>query len=413
VLVIDRARYEPRAIIAASLRCMVRRFDADLLSPDDAAELMDWFAEVERLAVAGKTLAARRAVEGEPWLESGDRSAADWLAKRTGSTVGESRAVLDTGVALQHAPLTDKAFRSGSLSLKKAEALATAGAADPTAESRLLELAGSTSLQKLRDECARVRAAADPDPGETHARARRGRFWRRWTDPEGGRCGMYRLPVEEAAALEAAAQPFIDAVIDAARRDGRREPSEAYAADGLVAMAKAVGHDEERPSARGGRGRRRMRDRRELIGLVNVESLRRGSVEAGEMCEIAGIGPVPLDIAREVFGDAVLRIVIRDGVDVRTVVHTGRTASAVQETAVLVRDGGRCRRPRCDLPISEIDHVEGFTKTRQTTLDDLAGLCAHDHDLKTRGGHSYRITAEGRVEWTRPDGVTEYEHPPP
>ena len=410
---VHRARYEPKAIIAASLRQMVGRLDADGIPPPDAIELVDWFAEIERLAVAGKTLAARRAVEGEPWLTSGERSGSDWLAKRTGSTVGEARAVLDTGVALASAPATSQAFRAGLLSIKQAEAVATAARLDPSAEARLLELARSSSLQKLRDEAARVRAAADPDPDGTHERVHRSRFWRRWTDPEGGRCGSYRLTPETAAVLEAAAQPFIDGAIDTARRAGVREPSEAYAADGLVAMGAAATARSAVPVARGGRGRRRLRDRRELIGIVNVESLRRGSVEPGESCEIAGVGPVPLDVARDLFGDALLRIVVRDGNDIRTVVHTGRTASSLQETAVLVRDGGRCRRPPCDLPISEIDHTAGFTKTRQTTLDDLAGLCAHDHDLKTYGGHSYRITEHGHVEWTRPDGTMEYEHPPP
>jgi hypothetical protein len=95
------------------------------------------------------------------------------------------------------------------------------------------------------------------------------------------------------------------------------------------------------------------------------------------------------------------------------VVHTGRTANAVQETAVLVRDGGRCVRPSCGLPISEIDHITGFTTTRTTTLDDLAGLCAHDHDLKTRHGHTYERTADGRVRWRRPDGTIEEDRPPP
>ena len=409
--VVELALLEPKARIAASLRQVVRDLDVDSLVPADAVALVDWFAEVERLAVAGKTLAARRAVDGEPWLSSGDRSAADWLAKRTGTTVGEARAVLDTGSALVQAPATRDAFCLGALSLKQAEAVASAAKADPRAETRLLELVHRTSLQKLRDECARVRAAADPDPEATHRRIKRDRFWRRWTDADGARCGTYKLTPEAGALLEAAAQPFMDAAIDAARGAGLREPSEAYAADGLVAMA-ASGTG-ERPDARGGRGRRRLGERRELIGIVNLESLRRGSVEAGKMCEIAGVGPVPVESARELFGDALLRIVIRDGKDVRTVVHTGRTANGVQETAVLVRQDGRCLRPTCGLPISEIDHTRGFTNTRTTTLDDLGGFCGPDHDLKTYGGHSYRFDADGSVEWIRPDGTIEYERPPP
>jgi hypothetical protein len=261
-----------------------------------------------------------------------------------------------------------------------------------------------------------VRAAAEADPAARHARIHRDRHWRRWTDAEGARCGLYRLTPEVGAILEAAAQPFIDQAIDAARRTGEWEPSEAYAADGLVAMAASTTSStahQASATARGGRGRRRLRNRRELIGIVDVEAFRRDTASAGATCEIAGVGLVPVSVAREIFGDALLRIVIRDGVDIRTVVHTGRTASALQETAVLVRDGGRCRRPRCDLLISEIDHKTGFPETGPVALDDLFGLCGTDHDNKTLHGHRYRVDSEGRVEWIRPDGVTEYERPPP
>ena len=396
---------------------MVRGFDADIVSAADAVALVDWFAEIERLAAAGKTLAAGRAAQGEPWRDSGDRCGADWLAKRTGTTVSEARSTLDTAANLALAPETDRALRRGELSPKQAEAVAAAAAAtDPNAEHKLLDIARHQSLQKLRDEAARVRAAAT-DPNQRHERIRRGRFWRRWTSADGARCGTYSLTPEAAAILEAAAQPFIDTAIDEARRTGNHEPFEAYAADGLVALAAAGaaldGHVQPDTPARGGRGRRRLRDRRELIALVDLHALQRGEIEPGETCEIAGVGPVPVHVVRELFGDALLRIVIRDGVDIRTVVHTGRTASAVQETAVLVRDRGRCLRPRCGLPISEIDHNHGFTATGPTTLEDLGGLCGPDHDLKTRAGHTWHRDHHGHIQWTRPDGTIEYEHPPP
>ena len=403
-----------RSAIAAALRAVVGSLDAGTLSPADAVRLVDWFAEIERLAVAGKTIAVGRAVEAEPWRATGERSGADWLARRTGTTVGEARDTLHTAANLQEAPRTAAAFRNGELSLKQAEAVASAVAVDPAAEDRLLEVAERESLQKLRDHAARVRAAADPDPEGRHERLHRARSWRRWTDRDGARCGSYRLTPEVGALLEAAAQPFIDAAIDEARRAGRHEPSEAVAADGLVAMAASTTTATDAPvRSRGGRGRRRLKDRRELIALVDLDALRRGSTEPGETCEIAGVGAVPVDVVRRVFGDALLRIVIRRGVDIRTVVHTGRTASALQETAVLVRDGGRCIRPVCDLAISEIDHREGWAVTRTTTLDDLGGLCGHDHDLKSRQGHTYRRGEDGVVEWILPDGTVERGRPPP
>jgi hypothetical protein len=166
-------------------------------------------------------------------------------------------------------------------------------------------------------------------------------------------------------------------------------------------------------AARGGRGRKRLSDRRELLLIADLSAWRRGFLLAGETCEIPGIGPISLDAARELFGDALLRVVIRDGVDIRTVVHTGRTANALQETAVLVRQRGRCGRPGCSLPISEIDHTTDYTTSRITTLDQLAGLCGHDHDLKTRHRHTYRLEPDGTITWIRPDGGQEHQRPPP
>ena len=58
-----------------------------------------------------------------------------------------------------------------------------------------------------------------------------------------------------------------------------------------------------------------------VIVVVDIEALRRGEVEAGETCEIRGVGPVSVAAARELLGDAALAIVIKDGVDVMNVTH--------------------------------------------------------------------------------------------
>jgi hypothetical protein len=449
---------DPLAIARNTVAQFVASFDPASVDESRAAALVELFSGLERFAVAGRTLAAGRVADSCLWRDAGERSAADWLARRTGVTVGAARATVETAARLSSCPRTDAAFRRGGLTFAQVEAITAAVVADPSAEPGLLAVAACQGLGKLREACARARAAADPDPDETHAQVRRTRSWRRWTDASGARCGTYRLSPEDGAVLEAAAQPFIDLAFSTARDAGVREPAAAYAADGLVAMAASTmtatrddergerdERDDESPTAepgggpddgapgggtddapggrsdagsrrrrrRSGRGRQRTARRRELIGLVNLESLRRGSVEPGELCEIAGVGPVPLAVARDVFGDALLRIVIRDGSDIRTVVHTGHTASTLQETAVLVRDGGRCVRPTCSAPITEIDHVEDYHYTRRTTLDELAGLCAADHDNKTYGGHRYWRGDRG-WEWHPPNAApVEYEHPPP
>ena len=390
------------AEIRSSLQRVVGGLEADLLEPAAAESLVAEFATIKRVAAAGEALAARRVAGSGRWRQSGLRSEAEWLAWRTGESVGAARAVLETASHVGELAATSEAFRNGSLSVSQANAIATAAAADPSAEVSLLAFADGAPLTKLRERCDRVRTAAMPDREGRLGRIHRDRYWRTWTDAEGARCGQYRMTPELAAIVEAQAQPFVDAAFGQARLEGREESSEAYAADGLVAMAHAA--------AAGGDAA--PTGRAEVVALVNLESLQRGHVHPGEVCEIAGVGSVPVRVARELFGEALLKVVIRDGVDVRTVVHAGRHPNAAQRTAIFVRDQGRCVRPACRRPIAEIDHIDDYARTGRTTLDELAGLCVHDHRLKTHRGHSYRHGDHG-WEWHHPDGTIEHERPPP
>jgi hypothetical protein len=385
--------------ISTELEGVVSALDGDVLSPADAEHLLEEFTRIERMAAAGKAIAAERVAESGRWRRNGDRNEADWLAKKTGETIGSARSTLGTAKRLRKCEKTSKAFRKGKLSKSQAEAIAGAAEVDPEAEDRLLGLAETSGLQKLRDACDRVRAVKR-DAESTHERIHRTRYWRKWTDRDGARMGQYKLTPEVAAAVEAAAAPFVEAAFRAAREKGEHEPSEAYAADGLAAMARAANGSDEGKGAT------------EAIVLVNLESIHRGSVEGEEVCEIPGVGPVPLSVARDLLGEAFLKLVIRDGVDIRTVVHLGRQPTAAQRTAIFVRDGGRCVRPTCDRRIRQIDHIEPWADTHQTTLDELAGLCAGDHDRKTHRGHRYRHGPNG-WEWTTPDGIVEHERPPP
>jgi hypothetical protein len=394
------------ADLRGRLQSLVAGLDADVLEPVEAERLVGEFATIEHVAAAGKALAARRVAESGRWRRAGERSEAEWLARATGDSVGAARATLETAAKMRELPATDAAFRGGELSGPQASAIASAAHADPGSEQKLLGMSQAAPLTKLRDECDRVRAAAT-DGEARRKRIHQNRYWRKWTDGEGARCGQYRMTPEEAAKLEAAAQPFIDAAFRRARDEGREEPSEAYAADGLVDMARAAArptddNDGDTPTTSA-----------EMVVVVNLESLLADDVDPDcETCHIAGVGPVATSVARDLFGDALLKIVIRDGVDIRTVVHPGRHPTAAQRTAILVRDRGRCVRPTCRRPIAQIDHIDDWNHTLHTTLDELAGLCVHCHRLKTHRGHRYRHGERG-WEWHHPDGSIEYQHPPP
>jgi hypothetical protein len=178
--------------IRTELEAIVTRLDGDVLSPEDAEHLLGELTAIERIASAGKSVAARRVADSGRWRTSGERSEADWLAKQTGETVGAARGTLETAKKLKRCPKTAKAFRKGKLSKPQAEAIAGAVEADADAEDRLLGMAETSALGKLRDECDRVRAAKR-DAESTHERIHRIRYWRKWTDRDGARMGQYKL----------------------------------------------------------------------------------------------------------------------------------------------------------------------------------------------------------------------------
>ncbi len=49
---------------------------------------------IERLAAAAKTLLAERVDESRAWARDGDRSSAEYLARKAGTSVGAARAGL-------------------------------------------------------------------------------------------------------------------------------------------------------------------------------------------------------------------------------------------------------------------------------------------------------------------------------
>lgn len=119
---------------------------------------------------------------------------------------------------------------------------------------------------------------------------------------------------------------------------------------------------------------------------MDIEAFRRGHTNAGERCELAGVGPVPVAMVEHFVGRSRLELVVRNGVDIASVVSLGRTIPRALRTALQVRDG-TCVVPGCDVrsPL-EVDHVIPFAQGGPTALHNLASLCPHHHDLKTYRG---------------------------
>jgi hypothetical protein len=346
---------------------------------------------MERMCAAAKALAARRATDCGAWKRAGERSPAAWLARKSGSSLGTAIGELATAEALPALPATDKALRSGQLSPAQAREIATAAGADPDAERRLLKVARDDDLKGLQQACERVRQAARPDDGAgANEEIHRRRFVRRST-----RNGAGRLEAEgtqaDIAAIWAAMQPWRERAYKQAREAGRREPSEAYDFDALLAMAQSSG----------GAGGERARPAAHIEVLVDYEALVRGSLQPGERCCLGDGTPIEVATVRGLLGDAVIDALATDGVDVYRIANVCRGATADQRKTLAVRDP-ECVVPGCHVNQHlEIDHICGWAITRKTVLGDLCRLCRFHHRQKTYLGA--RLSGgPGAWEWTPP-----------
>ena len=265
------------------------------------------------------------------------------LSRTTGTSVGQALEVIDTGKALPDLPHTDRAFRSGALSPAQAKEIARAGRADPSAEGRLVEKAQHQSLSELKEECRKVTAAAtDEDQRDEKIHAER--YLRHYTDSEGAGRIDAKMRTRDLALLLSYLQPFQDRVFARARADGRRDPSEAYALDAMLAMAETAadgdGDDAANDEAPPARPLRRWNPKPSIRLRADMSAVLRGHTISGETCEIPGVGPVPVSFVRALLPESIIHIVLTHGVDVLNVTdHSRHVADAV-------RGGGRGARRR-------------------------------------------------------------------
>lgn len=351
-------------------------FEPALLTASEAEGVMERAARIEHMAAAVKAAAAARLAETELWRNGGDRSPAHMLARRTGESVGKANQQLETARKLRDRPKTDAAARAGKLSPDQAAAIAEAADADPKAEDDLLKLAEKASLGELRDEAARRKAAAT-DPEDQHKAIHDSRHVRSWTGPDGAWNLGARGTVDKGADFMARVQARADQLFAKARAEGRREPREAYLYDALMDLV--CGEAAAGPTGKASRAK--------VIVRVDFEALLRGRPIEGEVCEIAGYGPVPVSVVAEILarGDTFLAAVITGGQGICGVAHLGRPPTAVQRSG-LEWLYPTCAVEGCNAPVAEWDHRLDWATSHITVFDWLDGLCAHDHDKKTLEG---------------------------
>lgn len=357
------------ANLVETVRDLVAALETDGMSADDVARLVELFAELERLALAGRTLAGRRVERSKVWREQGYSSPARWMAATAQTTVASAITTIETGRRLEELPAVRRALQSGTLSAVQVAEISAAAAADPAAERSLLETAHTSTVARLRDRCREVVAAANEDP-DADERLHRSRYLRSWSDADGAFRLDARLTPDSGARLIATVRARARALQEQARRAGSKETADAYAADGLVSLA-----DDGTPGTR-------------AVVHVHVDrsAWNRGRIEREERCFIPGVGPIPVAAARRLASDGIVKAVLADAADVKAVAHFGRTIPARVRTALEARDV-TCVVPGCDeREALEIDHIKPLGEGGETSLANLARLCRWHHSLKTHRG---------------------------
>jgi uncharacterized protein DUF222 len=387
------AGVDPLGEVLAAVRSLVAGFEVDGLDAHEAAQVVEECAEAERLLAALRVLAAATLEDKALWRREGFRSVAAWMASKTGTAVGPAVATMEMAALLADLPVVAEAFRSGRLSEAQAREIAAVTADVPDAEEQLVEAAGKLTLRGLQEECHRVEAAAAVDEDDRYRQVHRRRKIRAWVDRHNVARLSATMTPDDLARVMSEIDRRCGEIVEGAIRGRWFESWEAHRVDALVEMA-IPDIDVPAPPAS------------MVHVVVDYEALMRGHTVAGEKCEIPGIGPIPVTLARQMSEDCILKVLVTKGVDVVAVAHGGYTIPAHLRTALDVRDP-KCIVPGCDARRRlQKDHRNAFGRTQVTKLEDLAHLCPFHHYLKTFCGYTYR-GGPGTWEWIPPENRDE------
>ncbi len=346
----------------------------------------------------------------EGWRLQGFGSAAEWLAWRTGVTLGTARERVRTALALTQLPQTSAAMRNGELSFSKVRALTRA--ATPDNEATLLELARSGSAAMLERV---VRGWKKLDrAGELRAEQlrHRTRTFSAWVDDDGMVVVKGRLDPEVGAALMRAVEAASDALFrdstqaNADPTDDTTPEQRRADAVGLIAeRALAAGLGGEGAPVSGSRA-----ERYQVMLHVDPETL----TEHGEpgKSELEDGTRVSAETSRRIACDAGVVRIARGANG--AVVGVGRKTRSVPPSvrrALEVRDRG-CRFPGCGLRFTDAHHVKHWADGGETSLRNLVLLCRKHHRAVHEGGVRVRLDVEGRVAFFAPSGRVLADVPP-
>jgi hypothetical protein len=367
---------------------MVREAEPGSASGDQALEVVDLLAEAERAASSGIALFSPVVVETGAFAKQGHGNAAEWLGGVSGTSAGVAKGRLVAAERAAGDPSLTAALHEGELSTAQLELISATAAAAPGSAEDLLVLTGEgASHRQLNDAASRLRAAARSKEDERVRRERvhQQRHFRWHQSPEGGIRGEFSCDEVDwariAPRLEAAARERWKAA-------GKGESLDAHRLDAFLGIMAGTGAGSTA--------------RPHTLVIIDAEALRRGTAQGDETCEIDGIGPVSVAAGTELIGEGGMQLLVKDGVDIRTVTSTRRDLPQRVEAALIVRDRTCVVRNCGKRHALQADHCwVDYGDDGPTCLDNLALLCPEHHDLKTHGGWRL-VGGPGHWDWIAP-----------
>jgi hypothetical protein len=373
----------------ATIKRVVRAATPQSMSGEEARALTDLFADGERTCASGIAVCAPRVSETGSFAKEGYTSAPDWLAAVSGTSASAAKSRLAAAHRAATVPELAHALHKGALSSQQLNLVTSATAADPDAARTLLGLLDDrASHQELSQTADRLRACARSKESERQRRARiHAARHLRWRQADGGGVrGEFLCDEVQWARVAPALEAATKARWKGAGGTGD-DTYEGHPMDALVQLLAGQGGGAARPR---------------VLVHVDAEALRRGTTNTGEICEIEGIGPVPVEAVTELLGEASMEFLVREGTDVRTVTKASRDLAQKTATALMARDR-TCVVPGCGKRLGlEGDHCNtSYAKGGPTTIENLARLCGPHHAMKTYGG--WKISGgPGQWKWRAP-----------
>lgn len=283
-------------------------------------------------------------------------------------------------------------------------------------EALLLEEAERLTPGQLERLARRLAMEARGQSAEDrHREAAQQRFVRVEHQDDGMSLLMALLPSWQAQAIHDRLTEHASALREAHVRavaddpDVRADPRgvDALRADTLVDLA--LGADSQQIAEAFGDGAPRIQARVSLQVPVLA-----ALGHSAEPAELLGVGPVPLDVARELALEqpAYERVLTDPVTQLPLAVETYRPSAALQRT-LAARDQ-TCRFPGCRRTAMrcDLDHTVDWARGGATSLGNLAHLCRAHHVLKHQTRWSVRQLGGGVLEWTTPSGRTIIDRPP-